>query len=867
MNKGLNVPLPERGREGAVEHHDTELPSDAASGRELPQVERSNGHVRRARPGEYVLSLPAEVTLHHYQLWRQFVLSKKPCVEFAVEQKGGTKTIELTVIGRERKGLLAELSDKLKAYGFNIVAAKLFTLPSDSVMDIFRLDDSEGTLEDDARASRLYHDLVRVMIGETALPEPGPSNQETRISKTGETPPARPDASASTAARADVVPEAPSARVAAAAAIANAEGQRAQSIERSLSNIALSDLEQRAREVADRRYLEARRDADRDFLRHGSVLYRYSFSSGRRRREHVCVDIESRELRWSSTIASHSSSHDMQGRIGTPERSHSKPEKPIRIHSVSLETCERIVHGPFSSVFATIGADKIPDPDWLCFSLILNERTVDLAAVTEDELMAWIFGLQNLCERIRPADRLTRHTVLVNRARMKLRAIAHEQNMTTRAFLLRYLRHYGLHLRAEDVSLEAGQFFRPRKRVETTSGASSTAPSENIAEEHAARDANTTLEIASGARTTSPVALSEPCLAERASHTNESVVELRELVRRLQRDLDVSRDRINVLKTKLRDAQKSWEIDFGEIKLREKIGSGAFSELYKAEWRASIVAAKVISVEKGAESVIQSFCDEVNVISKLRHSNILLFLGAVPRIPRLAIITEFCFGGSVYHAIRSPTWRRLQHADLVSFARDTARGMAYLHACGLIHRDLKSQNLLLDKPLSLGRPTVKVADFGLARGLSSAATAATSSSTSSSAGVMTAETGTYRWMAPEMIRHERYTEKVDIYSFGITIWEFFSGEIPYASMTPIQAAFAVADKGARPPLRAGPEAKTSWRVPPQWAHLMEQCWKERYVERPSFQTIVQWLNAMEHADPRQPPSWMDDSSERASQRT
>jgi hypothetical protein len=812
-----------------------------------------------------VLSLPAEVTLQHYQLWRQFILSKKPCVEFTVEQKGGMKTIELTVIGRERKGLLAELSDKLKAYGFNIVAAKLFSLPSDSVMDIFRLDDSEGVLEDDARASQLYDDLVRVMIGETRPAGRTLSKRGAQISKTTETEPEtgipaeRPAGSSATAAdpSADAIPEAPSARVAAAAAIANAERQRTQSIERSLSNIALSDLEERAREVADRRYLEARCDADREFLRHGSVLYRYSFSSGRRRREHVCIDIESRELRWSSTITSHSSVSDMQGRVGTPERPQGKSEKPIRIHSVSLETCERIVHGPHSAVFATIGADRVPDPDWLCFSLILNERTVDLAAVTEDELMAWIFGLQNLCERIRPSDRLTRHGVLVNRARMKLRSLAHEQNMTTRAFLLRYLRHYGLRLRAEDLSVEAGQLFRTRKPSGMSSGASSAADAESGAGERAAGDANVTLEIVSGARTTSAVTMPAPMLDERELDAAGSGAELRELVRRLRRDLDVSKDRIHVLKTKLRDAQKSWEIDFAEIKLQEKIGSGAFSELYKAEWRASIVAAKVISVDKGAESVIQSFCEEINVMSKLRHSNILLFLGAVPRIPRLAIITEFCFGGSVYQAIRSPIWRRLHHADLVSFARDAARGMAYLHACGLIHRDLKSQNLLLDKPLSLGRPTVKVADFGLARALTTAAASATAASTSSSAGVMTAETGTYRWMAPEMIRHERYTEKVDIYSFGITIWEFFSGEIPYASMTPIQAAFAVADKGVRPPLKSRPESKTAWRVPPQWAFLMEQCWKERYAERPSFETIVEWLNAMEHSDPRHSADWMD----------
>jgi hypothetical protein len=804
------------------------------------------------------MSLPAEVTLRHYQLWRQFILSKKPFVEFAVEQKGGMKTVELTVVGRERKGLLAELSDKLRDYGFNIVAAKLFSLPSDSIMDIFRLDDADGVLEDDARASQLYDELMRVLTGESRAAEPVSSARGAAPrGSSRETVPVPPALSSTAPAGNEDIPKAPPARMAAAAAIANAEGRlaAASGVERSLSNIALSDLEQRAREVADRRYLEARRDADREFLRHGSVLYRYSFSSGKRRREHVYVDIESRELRWSSTIAGHSSAGDTQFRTEAQESAMNRPEKPIRIHSVSLDTCERILHGPQSTVFATLGPDRIPDPDWLCFSLVLNERTVDMAAITEDELMAWIFGLQNLCERIRPADRLTRHAVLVNRARMKIRWIAHEHNMTRRAFLLRNLRCHGLRLRAEENSVESGLVFAPQRPLATADGSV-----RGAAGAGPAPDTHVTLQVATQARTIGPVTESNPMLSERDAGPNASVTELAELVRRLRNELEVSKDRIKVLKTKLRDTQKTWEIDFAEIKLQEKIGSGAFSELYKAEWRASIVAAKVISVEKGAESVIQSFCEEVNVMSKLRHSNILLFLGAVPRIPRLAIITEFCFGGSVYQAIRLPAWRRLQHADLVALARDTARGMAYLHACGLIHRDLKSQNLLLDKPLSLGRPTVKVADFGLARSLATAASESSASTSSSAAGVMTAETGTYRWMAPEMIRHERYTEKVDVYSFGITIWEFFTAEIPYATMTPIQAAFAVADKGARPPLRSGPDSKSAWRIPSQWAQLMEQCWKEHYSERPSFQQIVEWLNKMENEDPRYPSRWLSTST-------
>ena len=76
---------------------------------------------------------------------------------------------------------------------------------------------------------------------------------------------------------------------------------------------------------------------------------------------------------------------------------------------------------------------------------------------------------------------------------------------------------------------------------------------------------------------------------------------------------------------------------------------------------------------------------------------------------------------------------------------------------------------------------VKVADFGVARVISQT-------------GVMTAETGTYRWMAPEMIKRKPYGKKVDVYSFGLILWEMVAGTIPYEDMNPIQAAFAVVNK-------------------------------------------------------------------------
>ncbi|OQR84331.1 serine/threonine protein kinase [Achlya hypogyna] len=160
--------------------------------------------------------------------------------------------------------------------------------------------------------------------------------------------------------------------------------------------------------------------------------------------------------------------------------------------------------------------------------------------------------------------------------------------------------------------------------------------------------------------------------------------------------------------------------------------------------------------------------------------------------------------------------------------------MNYLHLCSIMHRDLKSGNVLLD-----AYGTVKISDFGLSCVLEIGHSSD-----------LTAETGTYRWMAPEVIGHEPYSMKADVYSYGVILWEMLAKEQPFKGMSPIQgtssgwaaqlrkrvAAFAVARQQMRP---AFPKD-----TPESLQQLVETCWHQDPAHRPTFAQVLDALPAV-----------------------
>ncbi|KAG6957564.1 hypothetical protein JG688_00010912 [Phytophthora aleatoria] len=261
------------------------------------------------------------------------------------------------------------------------------------------------------------------------------------------------------------------------------------------------------------------------------------------------------------------------------------------------------------------------------------------------------------------------------------------------------------------------------------------------------------------------------------------------------------------------EIKAEWKLDLNEVRLEKAVGSGRSGSTYSAWWRGTHVAAKVVdsstNTQAVGEELLNEFHREVAVVSKLRHPNIVLFLGAAINPP----LFEFMENGTLTDLIRG----RRGPIDFFRLVAEMAMGMNYLHLCSIMHRDLKSGNVLIDS-----HGTAKISDFGLSCVLEIG-----------SSSDLTAETGTYRWMAPEVIRHEPYSSKADVYSFGIVLWELLARDQPFRGLTPIQAAFAVARQQMRPALPR--------QTPQKIGELIEHCWHHDPARRPDFGAILEAL--------------------------
>ncbi|VFQ99013.1 unnamed protein product [Cuscuta campestris] len=264
------------------------------------------------------------------------------------------------------------------------------------------------------------------------------------------------------------------------------------------------------------------------------------------------------------------------------------------------------------------------------------------------------------------------------------------------------------------------------------------------------------------------------------------------------------------------------EISWDELHIKERVGAGSFGTVHRADWNGSDVAVKVLSVQDFLDDQLKEFLREVAIMKRVRHPNVVLFMGAVTKRPHLSIVTEYLPRGSLYRLIHRPAnGEILDKRRRLRMALDVAKGINYLHCLSppVVHWDLKSPNLLVDKNW-----TVKVCDFGLSRFKPN-----TFISSKSVA-------GTPEWMAPEFLRGEPSNEKSDVYSFGVILWELITLEQPWCGLCPAQVVGAVAFQNRRLSM---PE-----NVSPLLASLVEACWNDDPAQRPSFGSIVETLKKL-----------------------
>ncbi|GLC37193.1 hypothetical protein PLESTB_000990000 [Pleodorina starrii] len=269
---------------------------------------------------------------------------------------------------------------------------------------------------------------------------------------------------------------------------------------------------------------------------------------------------------------------------------------------------------------------------------------------------------------------------------------------------------------------------------------------------------------------------------------------------------------------------------FEDLRFVQQIGEGGFGRVYYGYWQGHRVAIKLAHPNAAAgpdlEHLVREFGREVAAMSALPpHKNVLQLLAACTEAPQLALVTDYCATGSLYQLLHGPRpgggpppW-----PQLLAICLGVARGMAWLHRHSILHRDLKSANILLDNG-----GNAKIADFGLAKIYNG------------NRQVLTGGLGTYQWAAPEVLAHQRYSEKADVYSFGIVLWECLTRKLPYEGMTAVQAAIGVVTHGLRPDMPRD--------TPPDVSELVRACWAAIPEQRPAFTQIEAQLEVMlQHA--------------------
>ena len=257
-------------------------------------------------------------------------------------------------------------------------------------------------------------------------------------------------------------------------------------------------------------------------------------------------------------------------------------------------------------------------------------------------------------------------------------------------------------------------------------------------------------------------------------------------------------------------------IPWSKLQLGNLLGSGSYGDVYQATWQGIEVAVKQLHLKTLSGDAAKDFQHEATMMGQCQFPHIVRLYGICQEPNHVAMVMEYLPKGSLYHVLHDANevlpWNPIRW----DIALDIGKGLSYLHDQKIIHRDLKSLNVLLDHQYH-----AKISDFGFAK------------VKSESQGTKTKlEIGTLRWMAPELLKRETDDHNVatDIYSYGMVLWEIASRQLPFRS--------GLDNTVVMNWIKDGEQENVPVDCPEAYGELIKACWQKEAKERPSAEKLV-----------------------------
>jgi len=258
------------------------------------------------------------------------------------------------------------------------------------------------------------------------------------------------------------------------------------------------------------------------------------------------------------------------------------------------------------------------------------------------------------------------------------------------------------------------------------------------------------------------------------------------------------------------------KISLEEIIEDEELGRGSFGVVFKGMYKNQVVAVKKL-LDSLNKTQLSTFSSEAAIMASIpTHKHVVELIGMVTKPP--CIVVKYYPGGSLQKLLRN-TDIPIAKQTIIQIIRGITEGMAHLARYKVVHRDLAARNILLDHNME-----AIVSDFGFARALQE----------DIDSGQTYTTVGPIRWMALESLTSRTYSEKSDVWSWGVTVWECLTRSVPFSNLDNVNVIMAVT---------AGQRLPVPTRCSPTFASLVNSCWEADPNNRPTFENILQAVHA------------------------